>query len=812
MPIGIKIGGELAEDLGYSGGGTGFAYAAYQIHGNRRLFGLDAATKSFWTQISGNITTGTGYCGDLRTDRRTGYMYALWAEFANYVGEAKTMLRSVDGGVTWTVIWQSVDNACGSGEVEGVCHYCLDSFGNIYALAGFGYWGINTADLQDCAALRVYKSTDGGDTWNLLHADPGYDHSGPTILNCTTPGMMITVTPSGQRIYVQVAGPDSSWNNGLPISIFSDDFGVTWTRRMDGDVTGLATNNAPSSFRDNVQYVNNGRLAYFMAFQSGAEPQAVYVSDDDGITWATSFADDNVQIGAGVGWRPSWGDNWGFWAVESGTPDLTRLFITTDNGDSFTELTPAGIPIPVFADDDFVYDPATHMLLIASLQPYLADRQLKIMEPFGTPVVSAVNTVFPTISTTTGVARGDIPEVINPPTAARVADAASREAGELAIILTGADLVASVYYTADVDGDGSAWRRCVGAPVRDDGTWIVPDLEPGKFLFGFHDDKIWRGDVAAGVMTASLAPATLSGDLANHAVWMGTAFGGSLLGGSYLIAAEDGIYQTWDRGETIELVRPATGFPALPGGAHPKMLSLSLPQVPGGSPAIAPPVAPPATMSDLLALIIGDMTAAAQGHAAGTEGYDWEFGNVVQSAHADANHPDGDGWAMLIWDEDHDFGAANTCVEVLGGVLRYYVLVGATWTLVDDVIYDSQENDANFGAPIYGSAGSGPKFTVPHARGVQFYNAINSMPAGVIHGCYVVWQGRLALIDGGQPDDRDEAFIVANAGADWRDAGDPSDIQAAGVGRLKRLTNDYQTFAFTTLSAAQLTATPPPNW
>ena len=348
--------------------------------------------------------------------------------------------------------------------------------------------------------------------------------------------------------------------------------------------------------------------------------------------------------------------------------------------------------------------------------------------------------------------------------------------------------------------------------MRDDGTWIVPDLEPGKFLFGFHDDKIWRGDVAAGVMTASLAPATLSGDLANHAVWMGTAFGGSLLGGSYLIAAEDGIYQTWDRGETIELVRPATGFPALPGGAHPKMLSLSLPQVPGGSPAIAPPVAPPATMSDLLALIIGDMTAAAQGHAAGTEGYDWEFGNVVQSAHADANHPDGDGWAMLIWDEDHDFGAANTCVEVLGGVLRYYVLVGATWTLVDDVIYDSQENDANFGAPIYGSAGSGPKFTVPHARGVQFYNAINSMPAGVIHGCYVVWQGRLALIDGGQPDDRDEAFIVANAGADWRDAGDPSDIQAAGVGRLKRLTNDYQTFAFTTLSAAQLTATPPPNW
>jgi hypothetical protein len=153
------------------------------------------------------------------------------------------------------------------------------------------------------------------------------------------------------------------------------------------------------------------------------------------------------------------------------------------------------------------------------------------------------------------------------------------EFGQAAIILAGENLVHSVYYVdydALTDG-GAGWTRCIDAPVRDDGTWLCRDAEDGKYMFGFHDEKLYRGDVVAGVMTATLAPATLdAGDKANYAVWLG----GFVLGypaGCYLIAAEGGLYQTWDRGETIEKVRPATGYPALPAGAHPKQVGLSIP-------------------------------------------------------------------------------------------------------------------------------------------------------------------------------------------------------------------------------------------
>ncbi len=158
-----------------------------------------------------------------------------------------------------------------------------------------------------------------------------------------------------------------------------------------------------------------------------------------------------------------------------------------------------------------------------------------------------------------------------------VFDAAFQDTGELAIILNSTTQTPSVYYTADVFGDGTAWRRATADPAKPQGRWIEPDLETGKFALAFNDTVIYNGDVAAGVMALSVAAAALDvGDAPNHGIWLGRATIG--LAGVYVVSAEgtpDGIlYKTWDRFASIGKLRPATGFPAVPAGANAKQTSI----------------------------------------------------------------------------------------------------------------------------------------------------------------------------------------------------------------------------------------------
>lgn len=162
-----------------------------------------------------------------------------------------------------------------------------------------------------------------------------------------------------------------------------------------------------------------------------------------------------------------------------------------------------------------------------------------------------------------------------------IADASDRGSG-LAIILNSATFTPSVYFNDDPHGDGSNWTRATGLPAKSVGRWIEYDLQDDRFAFQYDDNVVYLGDVNFGVdpavMAASAAGGTLdAGDESSYGLAFTVAFGNPIAG-TYLVAGEgavDGtVYKTWDRFTTVSKLRPATGFPAPPGGANAKMIAI----------------------------------------------------------------------------------------------------------------------------------------------------------------------------------------------------------------------------------------------
>ena len=214
--------------------------------------------------------------------------------------------------------------------------------------------------------------------------------------------------------------------------------------------------------------------------------------------------------------------------------------------------------------------------------------------------------------------------------------------------------------------------------------------------------------------------------------------------------------------------------------------------------------APVTTTLNTLATIVGDVTLPHQGCVKGTAGYDWQNGPVIQNANPPSGLTRTTDWAMLDWDCQHDIASVlNVAVAVRG--FMEYVLVGSAWQQLISTIYGSQINAPNFGGAIYGDAGAGPNFVVPHGEGVQFYGPQTAFPSGT-RCLFVTYQAKLVLANPSLPDQLAQAYILANAGADWWSN---SDNAGAVVGRLKLLTTNWQPFNAVT-SVALVQQYPPP--
>lgn len=186
------------------------------------------------------------------------------------------------------------------------------------------------------------------------------------------------------------------------------------------------------------------------------------------------------------------------------------------------------------------------------------------------------------------------------------------------------------------------------------------------------------------------------------------------------------------------------------------------------------------------------------------------MGYAMHPRIAYGNHPPSDWHAMVPWGEIYPSAkgstATNTRVEIRN--LRLFVRPAATghWCLLkyEDVPVGayypaSFANEVAFRGPQRQEPDTGLSFPMIPGRVFHFFARKRvPIPAGGVTGVYTDFEARKILDNPNGPDDRNQASIVANAGADyWQDMVAPGGHTLllngdAAIGRFRLVGNGWQ--------------------
>ncbi len=182
-----------------------------------------------------------------------------------YVGSAGGgVWKTQDGGISFNPIFDDYCQSIGAIEVDPG-----DPDNTIYVGTG-EIWTRNSVTVGD----GLYKSTDGGSNWNKI----GFDNSERIA--------SIIVNPeNSQEIYVGVLG--ALWSDSEDRGVYkSTDGGSTWNKILYVDASTGCADMAMDPSNPDVLYASMWefrRTAW--SFNSGGEKSALYKSTDGGKTW-----------------------------------------------------------------------------------------------------------------------------------------------------------------------------------------------------------------------------------------------------------------------------------------------------------------------------------------------------------------------------------------------------------------------------------------------------------------------------------------------------------------------------------------------
>lgn len=205
-----------------------------------------------WTWLS-STWTQLGVNAIVVDPTHSNTIYVARGDYHGEIAGSYGVMKSIDGGTTWSEIAQST-----MGKV-GVASIMLDPTNSQTIIAG-------TGDINTYGSL--YRSTDGGATWKKL-AVGGSDCMWPTIAS--------SASASGKVRFYTVAAGYAQASTATTRVFKSDDHGATWQ--------ALASQVVPDG---------NFHFAYEVA-TSPTNPKNVYILDSENMALFTS-------INQGAGW------------------------------------------------------------------------------------------------------------------------------------------------------------------------------------------------------------------------------------------------------------------------------------------------------------------------------------------------------------------------------------------------------------------------------------------------------------------------------------------------------------------------------
>ncbi len=264
-----------------------------------------------WTERGSNSDAVGSSNGNTRANGAvtSGRMRAIWPDLSDATGNT-VWVGGVDGGLwkttnitaspaTWTVVNDYLSNLSVSGICQdptntSILYFCTgESFGNADAVFGNG----------------VYKSIDGGVTWNQLSSTITYTKC--TKILCDASGNVFLSTV-GNGILRSVNG-GTSWTTITPTGLSSSvpDFEISSTGRMhvycglSSSTNGYRFTNTPSTVTTSgwtaattaftvpasssrIELACSGAVLYAAISNSNAIVTSVGKSIDEGVTWTTT--------------------------------------------------------------------------------------------------------------------------------------------------------------------------------------------------------------------------------------------------------------------------------------------------------------------------------------------------------------------------------------------------------------------------------------------------------------------------------------------------------------------------------------------
>jgi len=251
------------------------------------------ASQPTWTELTdafASLSIGAMAFDSADATHRT--IYAGTGRFSSYGdgGDRVGLLRSTDGGQSWTVV-------DGGGTLVGK---------NISGLAVDGdeiVVSVNTTSPFAFGQVGIFRSTDGGQTFTVLSVGDGSNSPLPggiahdLVRDAATPARLFTSIARAHEV---------GGENGL---YRSDDFGATWSRVSDAAIESLfvsGSNNAIS----NIEFAAGPGGSVFAAIVRFGRLAGVFRSGDGGGAWTamelpTTSEDDGEVFGIHPGGQGS---------------------------------------------------------------------------------------------------------------------------------------------------------------------------------------------------------------------------------------------------------------------------------------------------------------------------------------------------------------------------------------------------------------------------------------------------------------------------------------------------------------------------